>query len=302
MTRETRIGLLVGLVFIVMFGLVLSGLTEKPPLTASQNVAVDNKNPYPSQMLPEFDGTNPPAAVAPAPPAGASRTSDLPAPAPADSGPPPVVMVSIAPPPHDPVDPPVARMGMSVAPPSGPPLPELGPGQTDPVAVADPPSVTTSGGGIVYIVEDKDSFIKIARKYYGADREREYKKIMDANKDTVKDPGALRPGMKIIVPQLPGAPAATPAVSPSTPPGRPVTPAIRVTLTGRADAALAGGATTAPAAPGRSYVVQRGDTVSRIARKFLKDDSKASIDKILKANNIDAPEKLQAGAKLEIPA
>lgn len=337
MTRETRIGLLVGLVFIVMFGLVLSGLTEKNPLTQSpQSASGDNRSAYINQTLPTIEELSPPPAIPPAvaatppSPAGAARpivsVAVLPNPTSPESGPVPPIHPSLDPtlrPDPDPV--PAIVRGGTGAPPV-PPVATIGDSRFDaPGAVVPPelPTVTTPGGR-VYVVENKETFIAIARKFYGAEHVAEYKRIMDANK--VKDPASLRAGMEITIPPLVAAPAARGAATPPT--GTGVRPAggattrpaatggtipgtIRVPL--RSDGALvavgSGSRTplTAPAPAsaaggGRTYVVQSGDTVAKIARRFLKDDSPASVAKIMKANRIDDARSLQTGVTLAIPS
>ena len=338
MTKETRIGLLLGLVFIVMFGLVLSGLTEKNPLEKSpqQLPAGDGKGNYTLNTLPPIEEASPPpatppVAVTPPPtgaphPTGAVAVLPTPSPTPADSGPTPIFHGSLARDlPTDPPEPVVIRTGTTAVTPPAPTPPvgpvAIGPGPdgagTPPVG----PGNVVAPTGRVYVVENKETFISIARKFYGAEHAGDYKRIMDANKIT--DPSALRAGKEITIPPLPVAPAV--AVRPGA--GGPTTrPAVTGVLPGtirvplRADGAPVAGITggtptptpvvvptptptpTPAAGSGRTYVVQSGDTIANIARKFFRDSSQASIAKILKANKIDDPRSLQIGATLAIPS
>lgn len=60
---------------------------------------------------------------------------------------------------------------------------------------------TSSGGGggqRTYVVKKGDTLSEIALKMYGD--ESQYKKILNANRKTVKDPKKLRVGQKLIIP------------------------------------------------------------------------------------------------------
>jgi nucleoid-associated protein YgaU len=64
--------------------------------------------------------------------------------------------------------------------------------------------------------------------------------------------------------------------------------------------------TSGPATPevaGRTYVVRPGDSLAKIARLTMRDDSPAAIQKIMSVNKdrISNPRTLQVGLKLEIP-
>ena len=61
---------------------------------------------------------------------------------------------------------------------------------------------------------------------------------------------------------------------------------------------------TGPVPPGgRSYVVQRGDTLSSIARKMLGSDSQSNVNRILRANitRLPSADRLAVGMTLAIP-
>jgi LysM repeat protein len=60
----------------------------------------------------------------------------------------------------------------------------------------------------------------------------------------------------------------------------------------------------ADAAPKKTYEIQQGDTLSKIASKMMKDSSKAAVQKIIDLNKgkISSPESLKIGMKLEIPS
>jgi nucleoid-associated protein YgaU len=69
---------------------------------------------------------------------------------------------------------------------------------------------------------------------------------------------------------------------------------------GRAEAEAAAGAAAAPPAPAeRRYTVQRGDTLSKIAKEFY--GSAGEYRRIAQANGIDDPDLIHPGQDLLIP-
>ncbi|MBL8878207.1 MAG: LysM peptidoglycan-binding domain-containing protein [Phycisphaerales bacterium] len=60
------------------------------------------------------------------------------------------------------------------------------------------PSARSSGGARTYIVKKGDTLSEIAQKMYGDAGQ--YKKILNANRKTIKDPKKLRVGQKLIIP------------------------------------------------------------------------------------------------------
>ncbi len=320
MTRETRIGLLVGLVFIVMFGLVLSELTGKPgPLgspsasngdkavsdtTLAMLPVVERHEVTPDPALPIVHSPTPdstsvaevrmqPSRVFPPPESEGSFV--VKSPRPDDGG--PVVTDSVKPEPakSDPIK----------------EVPELK--KPEPV-------------GNEYVVEAGDTLTKIARKQYGQGRDKEYVRIAKAN--NLKSDENLKIGAKLIIPPLDPPPAAKPTdarpprkdgvrevdmgdlertlVGPvgTTPkPGVAPPPKSVVPPTPKPAVVIAPTPTPKPAVAvaKKAYTVKSGDTFSRIAAAELHDKSAATIDKIRKANpNVD-PNNLQIGQPIVIP-
>lgn len=61
------------------------------------------------------------------------------------------------------------------------------------------PKRSASGGGArTYVVKKGDTLSSIAKKMYGS--ENQYRKILNANRKTIKDPNKLRVGQKLIIP------------------------------------------------------------------------------------------------------
>lgn len=73
---------------------------------------------------------------------------------------------------------------------------EEGANTEEPAVAAAQPSAT----GEEYVVQKYDTLQKIAFKFYGTTKKWKY--LYDANKDAIKNPDKLYPGMKLIVPPL----------------------------------------------------------------------------------------------------
>jgi nucleoid-associated protein YgaU len=295
MNRETRIGLLVGLLFIIMFGLVLSEFTGRTsPQMATAQQPVDgggDLNTYlwaPPPVSPaRGSGDISPAAIrsdgdGPAAVGRGTVESSVMRPAGSDA---------IA------LPPPVELARLDELPPPLPPVTE--------------PQRT-------YEVQPGDSLVKIARKVYGPQHEREYKRIVEANKNVIKDERSLAVGTKLVIPPLPQA---APVPAPSAPSRAPDVrlagtvsgssiAAMALEASGlpvRVDASLTGAAASAsvaaPPPAQRKYIVKKGDSLAKIARQTLNDDSKAALDKLMAANRgkLRDRDALAIGMELQIP-
>ncbi|HUU59414.1 MAG TPA: LysM peptidoglycan-binding domain-containing protein [Phycisphaerae bacterium] len=312
MTRETRIAMLVGLLLIVLFGLVLSELTGAS--TSSPPAGVVENRPYVLHPVPE------PRGEVGAPPRpvpvileediGSRVEGGLVGQRPRTERE-PEVQVSLAPP--------AGRSGHTPAaietrkPPGSVP-----PGTGPRVAASAPPQP----GPQMHKVRPSDTLIGIAVKFYGPGRGQEYKRIFLANRDRIKDPSAIRVGQELVIPAIaepPGARrprAGSPGVSdggqrrPSVPlrrtpsPGPPVRTApgsdYRLVTLDELPRALS---EDAAARRTRRYVVRRGDSLTKIARHFLKDGSRRAVLRIYEANRdkLRSPDSLPVGIELRIP-
>jgi len=164
MATETRISLLLGLALIVTCGIIVSRLTET-------NASVG----APESMVAAYYLT--PAVSEPVP----SRYKVGLAEAGAADRLAPVTAL----PPGTRQDRPAAA-GRQVA-----------PARPAPVAARRRPLET-------YTVRANDSLIKIARRVYGRDGQRHYKRIFEANRDVLKDESALRVDQVLVIPPLDG--------------------------------------------------------------------------------------------------
>lgn len=194
-----------------------------------------------------------------------------------------------------------------------------------------PPAANHVGGepeparGQTYVVQAGDTLTRIARKFYGAGKDRQYKRIFEANRGAMRSESDLSIGQELTIPPLPAPPAASSSLASSAPldgaSGRLATaPTDRAAgaaaASGRAGQGryatatlndLSGtlanmGRTPAPAA-GRAYVVQRGDRLITIARRMMHDDSSAAVRKLYEANRgvLDSPDLLKIGVELKLP-
>jgi len=166
MTHETRIALLVGLVFIVLFGLVLGqrsisfSKSYHSPQSATPNVLTESP-PGPEVVSAVF-----------------CERSDRPVLAPSAESSRPLASVS------------APQRDESNA--SAPAAPNIQP--VSPVRVVSPPRLRT------YRVRSGDTLIGIARKVYGRRREGEHLRIYRANRDKLSSPAALSIGQVLVIP------------------------------------------------------------------------------------------------------
>lgn len=303
MTRETRIGLLVGLGFIVMFGIVLSEITattpQNGPTTAlSQPVSVE---PARAPVLAQIQARNDNAANLAAT-GNDPRAVDRPIPTLETA--PAVIRAELARPPI------AAETGIvtSLVRPTveEPAIPVVvRPADVEePVAIAPTP-VVPAPARRTYVIEAGDTLTRIARKVYGPEGAREYKRIYEANRGVLPSESALTVGKELVIPDLPGRAAATPAAAVAAVPAVPtvVRPTASVRELGLEELRSTLGAEPVRTDRARTYVVQRGDNLAKIAKKVLRDDSRGAIQKLYSANKelLEHPDRLTVGTELKIP-
>lgn len=341
MTKDKPVGLIVGLLLIIGFGLILSMLmgTEdrRPPASAATE---ESANAYASAHAIIEDS----ARYTPVPSGADLSTAFSGGGGPGGDS---VVESRMAPPISDDREGViVSELGRDTAVLAATGMPETGartlPRGADRITGADtghgriyvgPDGVSREhlvglaaapeARGQKYVVQAGDTLTAIARKIYGPGHDREHNRIFQANREVLRSPSDLSIGQELMIPPLP-APA---SASMSAPPpvdgasGRmALAPADRAAGVaggpGRAGqgsyvtasmADLSGtlaqmGRRTAQAA-GRSYVVQRGDRLTAIARRLMNDDSPAAVRKLYEANRgvLDSPDRLKIGVVLKLP-
>jgi nucleoid-associated protein YgaU len=283
MTRETKIGLLVGLAFIIVVGILLSDYlrsTGEPPQAILSSAAsavraavnspgtsnppitvVPPQDAPPQQQVPMRDELNPaPSPVIPSQPINPQPT----APAQPDQ-------VSVANPPvqdNDPLSRAAQQRGEQLIPanPDGTPI-------STPQA---PPAPTTQLRS--YVAQDGDSVSRMASRYMGGNTRVNRQAIIDANPSLQDDPDRVIVGQTYVIPTKTQSVAAAPTAAPAENP--------------------------APTATASAvYTVQSGDSLWSIANDELGDPGAVDTIKelnltVLKGKDHDV---LYPGMKLRLP-
>lgn len=258
MKRERRVALLVGLAFIALFGMVLGQRSLR--------------------LAAESDSGQPPPGVVPPPqlagPELAAASMDR-------RDDPPELAARTTPPPAS---------GQANREDGSLRLPSLTARQDRPRPPERTPQAPPARPARMYTVVAGDTLIRIARKVYGRQHEREHLRIFAANRDKLPSASQVAVGQVLLIPPLE---AASPrrAVSP---------PGVwrRENYTEMTLPALEGRFRR-----GRTYVVRAGDTLTDIARRQMGSAAGSAVRKLLEANpdRIRDPDRLPVGLRLRIP-
>jgi nucleoid-associated protein YgaU len=273
MARETRIGLLIGLAFVVVFGLVLSELTAPgagPP--PPEEISSAYRHTYVIDESRDESGRPNIRISRSRMSAEASRRESE--------------SVAVSPPPRE-------RREMRETRESILPAAYVAEVRRDP---APRPSRRVTK----YAVQRGDTLIGIARKFYGRDHEQQYRRIFQANQRILPDEASVMPGQVLVIPPLSdnrpvSAGVDRPAANAGQPP-RPSETNLRIPPRPIAAAIIRN--------PGeRSYVVKQGETLQEIAYSLYRDDSRRSVMKIYDANEekLRGLDHLPTGMALVIP-
>ena len=148
--------------------------------------------------------------------------------------------------------------------------------QADAIGGAGPGQAQSTGaaGDLVHHVQPGETLASIARRYYGSDDY--YMTIYEANRDKMSSPNVVRTGVRLVIPNRAGA-ADLPAGTHR-------------------------GQTPSPVPRYATYTVQRGDTLSVIAQRFY--GSVRDMPKLIELNRdkIDDPDWVPVGTVLKVPA
>jgi nucleoid-associated protein YgaU len=161
-----------------------------------------------------------------------------------------------------------------------------------------------------YIVADGDTLGAIAKKFYGPEegnRLVNIKRLFEANRDILESIDNINVGQKLTIPSLD---VSGPNVdeSENSLPGAVFEKVVAIgRKTGilKAQDSSESGSTMKPpprsnkTKPARKYIVQEGDTLSRIAAQQLGDSSRYL--EIAKLNALKDPDTLEVGMQLKIP-
>jgi nucleoid-associated protein YgaU len=335
---ETKFGLVVGLAFIVLFGVILSGRAGTLP--SDHAVLPTGESQGHQNMVLTLNRTVDPFGKDSTIDVKAGETAVAETKAPAEEPlPAPDSLAADKPAPRTEER---ATVGFDVAMVETP----TGPAKFDPRAVKAANPGESAGVQplepvkTVYVVRPNDTFTTIARQFYGKDAPKLWKQIYEANKATIKDPNRLAVGAKLVIPAAPaekpksGAPDPKADTPKSDPPARdPMREAIR-------DSAFAdGGKSGAPdsakakdpamVAKGKdtpirdvtakdlermfgmqsdlveqpirlpaTYTVTQGDTFRKIAEKLYGDANKGRILWLRNQHMVPDPSKLKIGQRI----
>lgn len=322
MTRETKIGLLTGLVVIVLIGVLMSDYLNKGPsgvaeANLSQTMGADYRA---AQLAP---GHLPNASLALTPSPGGSpaefttqtgAAGNLPLAA-ASFGATPRVDAPAVP---VPLGAATSTTGQAAPLAASAVLPDAGtstvfvPGQ---VALPQPmqprvAAVTPAAGpaGQSYVVVKGDALSRLARRFYGSASAANMQRIIAANRRLKDTHTPLLVGEKLIIPGVDGSTALAPApdlrtVADPARDGRTVIGIPGHTRLRPSPAAPQRHAAAAPAprSAGATYTVRKGDTLAAIARRTMGSSSRATLEALAKANGLKNLNAVRVGQVLTIP-
>ena len=306
MGRETKFGLLVGLVFIVLFGVILgnragSATQEHAALPVGESEGHRALARTVNRTVDPFAGDGMLVMEHPVPPSVRPQEESLPAPryVPAETAPPESGDVGI-----------IAFEPHTVRTPAGDPalagdlLDEL---HGEPVVVEPTPAPEPAKADRpVHVVRAGENLTTIARRYYGAEGERLWRRIWEANKAAVSDPNRLAAGQKLVIP---GLPAETPARSADTSLAKAAAPAPAETIDRDAVpvvnaeelARMVGNQSDLveqPSKPPATYTVRKGDTFYHIATNLYGDGRLARLLILRNKHLVPDETKLKVGQRI----
>ncbi|MFW6062341.1 MAG: LysM peptidoglycan-binding domain-containing protein [Planctomycetota bacterium] len=281
MTGETRVALLLGLIFIFAFGLVLgeiTGSTPSDPVPAAKLRDVEylakqpnqqDRNPYaparqeqPRRRSRPREWSSDGFAVRPAPEQAEVHVSGQQRP-----GGQRVVEVQ-------------SRRQRSARPERQPRTPERA-------------SSRPGRSGSTYTIRKGDTLYGIARREYGEDQTHLWRRIYQANRDVLSSPTNMPVGTDLKIPAVESA-------EPERHPTRADRGGRRVREVSMDDLAEELRAGTG----GQGYVTQPGDNLTEIARKTLGDGSREAVQRLYEANRgrLPDPDVVPVGVELTIPS
>lgn len=270
MTTETKVGLIVGLAFILVFAMILSNRGSRSDLAPPVTDLLGVEGAFDSLSL-----QTAPGSPSPGPPRGAALAADRAQ----VQAPPPVRSPDLGKPLTDPAE--GDGPGEGVQEPEHfppPPLPDSG--HDEPAVAAARPAVQPPRPAVrEYLVKPGDSLSKIARQFYGSDRDGVVRALGEANRDRIKSLDGLAAGQTILVPGVQELVGGGPASQDRSP------------------AAMAPKRGTGE----RVYAVRQGDTLSSIARNELGQVSRWREIRDLNRDRLPDPDKVLPGMKLRLP-
>ena len=296
MSRETKVGLLVGLVFIGLFGLILSFRAGREAADHA-NLPVGESQKYRTMARAVRHDVDPFLShsvldIAPAgpreqgPEVREALEERLPAPdsipalreslakAVSDVGVIAAGPIEVVTPVRETPDTPSAEGESPAA------------RETDRAKEAAPAAPT-------YVVRANDSLVLIARRFYGAQGDRLWRRIYEANRSVLSDPDRLRPGQELVIPGVEASPALASVPAPEGEVVRTVTAGELAEMLGnRSDLS------EAPSPMPATYTVRAGDTFYGIAERLYGNARYASLLHLKNKHLVPDATKLRAGQRI----
>ena len=194
MTSETRIGLIVGLMFIVLFGVVLSELGTSGEIAQNETDAPSGRFYVEAPVIrtpevrPQPEERALTATEAPGRPAERAPRRTVPEREPRRT---PPTRRTTPPRPTPPVTTPPRTIPPVTTPPRGGHI-ELTPEQLA--------AYSRTGRSRVYVTRRGDNLTALARKFYRTSSRKAVMKIFNANRTVLRSPDTLGVGVKIVIP------------------------------------------------------------------------------------------------------
>ena len=293
MSRETKVGLLVGLIFIGLFGLILS-LRTGSEFVGHANLPVGESQKYRTMARALRHDVDPfiEHSVLDIAPAGPRQEGPavrealeerLPAPGSIRETEPPARTVSevgvIAAGPIEAVTPVRETPDVPSAERASPAARE-----TERAKEAVPAAPT-------YVVRANDSLVLIARRFYGTQGDRLWRRIYEANRSVLSDPDRLRAGQELVIPGVEASPASVPATEGEV--VRTVTAGELAEMLGNRSDLV-----EAPSPLPATYTVQQGETFYGIAERLYGNARYASLLHLKNKHLVPDATKLRAGQRI----
>ena len=294
MSRETKVGLLVGLVFIGLFGLILSFRAGSEAVEHA-NLPVGESQKHRAMARAVRHDVDPFIE---------HSVLDIASAGPRERGPEGREVLEERLPAPDSLrtaESPAARTASEVG------VIAVGPAEIA-TPVAETPDATSAEGrspaareaerakepapsAPKYVVQANDSLTRIARRFYGAQGDRLWRRIYEANRSVLSDPHRLRPGQELVIPGVEASPA---LASASEDDGvRRVTPEELADMLGRQSDLV-----EAPSPMPATYTVQPGDTFYGVAERLYGHGRYASLLHLKNKHLVPDPTKLRAGQRI----
>lgn len=290
MARETKVGVLTGLAFIVCFAIILANRGRQPPIPTHPMVAQRSLAPPVGKAVADARGSGARTAPAPVAPSTTSMTRvDRPEARPVQ----PVATGSSL------VDTTAGAAGD--APASGASTPAstvaqlaemVGKAARDAAGAPDAAATlqASAGAGVRHTVAPGETLSRIAMAHYGRKSPKLIHTIYEANRGLLSSPDAVKAGIELVLPEVNGKPA----------PSEPAKPA--------KDGALTSAATKEPEAARpadeatRWYQVRKKDRLVSIAREQLGSESRWKEIFELNKDKFPDPGRIREGVKIKLPA